>query len=110
MVNPATQTLQDITNLVIMIGVVTLVTISWKASRANTKRELKLDAIHEDVKLTQTNHLEHVAQDLAAVGKAQQEQRLEVLREVRDSNAKVIEAVRDSGDRIVQAIITTLKN
>jgi NACalpha-BTF3-like transcription factor len=100
--NPAIQTLQDLTNLIQIVGTLTLVMLAFKISRYLTKREgdvdSKLDAIHGIVVNTRDNHLEHLKDDVTGV-----------VKEVRDSNAKVIEAVRDSGDRIVQAIIT-LKN
>ncbi|SRR5258707_9043551 len=99
MANPAVQTLQDVTNLIEIVGVGTLITLAWRISRYLSKREAlvdnKLEAIHGVVLNTRDNHLDHLKDDVG-----------HLMNEVKDSNAKVIEAVRDSGDRIVQAVIT----
>jgi len=100
------QTLQVVTNLIQVVGVISLVTLAVKFTRYLTKRETALDsklgAIHDVVLNTRDNHVTHLGQDV-------QDNHKEILKEVRDSNAKVIEAVRDSGDKIVNAIMLTQK-
>lgn len=109
MLSPTTETLQDVTNVISAIGVISILIISIKLTRYLTRRELtqdaKLESIYAQVTLTQTNHVPHVQ---AAVDQAAEQARAhhsELLREIRDSNSRIIESGRNGTDRIVEAIL-----
>lgn len=111
MLNPqaVAETLQDVTNLIVVIGVVTILIYSVKLTRYLTRREINQDAKLDDLltqgALTQTNHIEHVQQAVDQSAAQATAYHSELLREIRDSNAKIIESGRDGTDRIVDAIL-----